>query len=96
MTSTAFTFRPATQADHNALYDLAQLDSQRLSDERYTVAEIDGEIIAAVGHTNGNAIADPFRRTAEIVQMLKAHVAPSMVKQTRRHLSVRRPRTALA
>ena len=73
-----------------------QLDSQRLSDDGYTVAEINGRIVAALNRADGSAIADPFQRTAEIVRMLRAHVGTATVSDTRRHLSVRRLRTALA
>jgi hypothetical protein len=96
MTSTAITFRQATSADRTALNELAQLDSTRLDDDHYTVAEIEGRIVAAVSRTSGSAIADPFRRTAGIVEMLRSHAAPATVRQTRRHLSVRRARPAIA
>jgi hypothetical protein len=94
MTSTAFTLRQATAADHTELDRLAQLDSQRYTTDDYTVAEVEGRIVAAVSNTSGNAIADPFRRTAELVELLRTHTATT--KQTRRHLSVRRPRLSLA
>ena len=96
MTASAITFRQATQADHHELRDLAQLDSQRFSDAGYTVAEINGRIVAALNRADGSAIADPFERTAEIVRMLRAHAGTATVSDTRRHLSVRRLRTALA
>jgi hypothetical protein len=96
MTSTAITFRQATTADFTALNELAQLDSSRLETGHYSVAEIDGRIVAAVSRASGKAIADPFRRTADVVEMLRSHAAPATVRQTRRHLSVRRARPAIA
>ena len=92
MTSAAFTLRQAASADRTALDELAQLDSRRLTDDRYTVAEIDGRIVAAISNTTGDAIADPFRRTAEIVELLRAHAGQVTVKQTRRQLTLRRHR----
>lgn len=96
MTASAITFRQATQADRHELRDLAQLDSQRLSDAGYTVAETNGRIVAALNRADGSAIADPFEQTAEIVRMLRTHAGTATISDTRRHLSVRRLRTALA
>ena len=45
---------------------------------------------------DGSAIADPFEWTAEIVRMLRTHAGTATVSDSRRHLSVRRLRTALA
>jgi hypothetical protein len=95
MTSTAITFRPATQADHSALSNLAALDSQQLSGDRYEVAERDGRIVASVSQADGRAIADPFERTADIVDLLRRHVTPA-VRETRLHLSLRRARPVVA
>ena len=95
MTSSApITIRQATAADHHQLTELAQLDSQRLTGARYAVAESGGRIVAAVSHEDGAAIADPFRPTADIVAMLRSHAGT--VRQTRRQLSLRRVRPALA
>jgi hypothetical protein len=91
MTSTAFSIRQATAADHRQLDDLAQLDSQRYdAGSDYAVAEMNGSIVAAVSTATGTAIADPFRPTAELVDLLRAHVGTAIVRQSRRHLSVRR------
>lgn len=95
MTSTAFSIRQATAADHRQLERLAALDSQRLAGtENLAVAEVNGTIVAAVSTTNGTVIADPFRRTTDLVGLLRAHVGTAVVRQSRRHLSVRRPATA--
>jgi hypothetical protein len=34
-------------------------------------AELDGHLVAAISTTTGEAIADPFRRTVEIVEVLR-------------------------
>jgi hypothetical protein len=96
MTASAITFRQAHEADRNELRNLAQLDSQRLADGSYTVAEMNGRIVAALNRADGSAIADPFEYTAGIVEMLRAHSGTATISDTRRHLSVRRLRTALA
>ena len=94
MTSTAFSIRQATMADHLQLERLAKLDSTQLAGDRYAVAEIGGEIVAAVSMDNGRAIADPFRYTAELVDLLRAHIGSAIVTSRRLTLSVRRPAVA--
>jgi hypothetical protein len=78
MTSTAsLTLRHATSADEAALGRLAALDSSRVPSGELLVAELDGELVAALSVDTGAAIADPFRHTAAIVDSLRA--------QSRRH-----------
>jgi hypothetical protein len=81
------TVRTASDADRTALDRLAALDSaEPLRDSRALMAELDGRPVAAVALSDQAVLADPFERTAEIVEMLKLRV---------RQLS-RRPRRALA
>ena len=56
--------------DEVTLRRLALLDSQRPLKGRVLVARVDGQAVAAVADT-GRVIADPFRRTAEIVRALR-------------------------
>lgn len=66
-----FTIRFAYPDDETALRHLAALDSQRLPAGPLLVAEVAGELWAAVGLTGEpRAIADPFRHTAELVALL--------------------------
>src|SRR5262249_36299925 len=58
------TIRRSHVSDRAALRRLAQLDSQRLADGELLVAEVDGELRAAVPLAGGGPIADPFRPTA--------------------------------
>jgi hypothetical protein len=70
-TADALTIRMAVPTDTERLNDLAQLDSARVRDGvPMLVAEIDGELRAALPLDGGRAIADPFHQTAEIVDML--------------------------
>ena len=62
--------RPAGELDRAALVDLAQLDSSRYDGQPALVAEVDGQIEAAVSLDGGLRIADPFRPTAELVDLL--------------------------
>jgi hypothetical protein len=73
------TIRYATPSDRPALERLAQRDSGRVPSGELLVAELDGELVAAVPLEGGTAIADPFRPTAGHVAALAAeagHPAP--------------------
>jgi hypothetical protein len=67
----AITLRRARRSDQRALWRLAALDSAPALAGDALVAEHDGTLIAALG-SDGRAIADPFRRTASIVAMLRS------------------------
>ena len=74
MTSTAsITLRPANASDAPWLDRLAALDSRSLPAEPIVVAERDGQIVAAVSERTLEAVADPFRRTADAVTLLRRH-----------------------
>lgn len=67
----ALTIRMAVSADAAALDRLAQLDSASPPGPvPMLVAEVDGELRAALPLDGGRAIADPFQRTAELVALL--------------------------
>ena len=66
------TIRLAVSADAEALGRLAQLDSARSPGPvPMLVAEVGGDLRAAIPLDGGPAIADPFQRTVEIVAILE-------------------------
>ena len=65
------TIRRSHAQDREALERLAQLDSRRLADGQLLVAEVAGELRAALPLAGGAAIADPFRPTAPLVSLLQ-------------------------
>ena len=68
----AITIRFAYPADAAALRRLAALDSQSAPPGPLLVAEVAGELWAAVSVTGeARPIADPFRHTAELVVLLR-------------------------
>jgi hypothetical protein len=74
-TATAVTIRPAANSDRAALDRLATLDSQRPLAGDVLVAEVAGEHLAAIELSSARAIADPFRPTADLVELLSGRVA---------------------
>jgi hypothetical protein len=89
------TIRPGYADDHLALIRLAALDSSSIPAEPLLVAEIDGEMSAALSLSDGTAIADPFRPTAELVALLRAHAAAATPAPGRRRRAPQ-PRLSLA
>ncbi len=75
MTSTALTVRLAGAADEAALRDLALLDSATPLAGDVLVAERDRRLVAALSLADGRAVADPFVRTAEVRDVLRAYAA---------------------
>ncbi|HEX2371956.1 MAG TPA: hypothetical protein VHI33_05010 [Solirubrobacterales bacterium] len=80
------TIRDAVPADRGELRRLAELDSARLPGGPMVVGEIDGEVRAAYSVAERRAIANPFRRTAELVALVELHArqANRARKQPRR------------
>jgi hypothetical protein len=76
--------RPATSADASAIERLAQLDSAPVPAGELLVAEVAGELRAAVRVDGRATIADPFQRTAAIVDLLTAR-AEHLRGPRRRH-----------
>jgi hypothetical protein len=68
-TAPSVLIRAARGSDGPALARLAELDSSVVPTGELLVAETDGELIAALG--DGGSIADPFRRTAGVVELLR-------------------------
>jgi hypothetical protein len=68
---TNLTIRSATAADTAALAHLAALDSSVIPTGPIFLAEQDERLIAAVSARDGAAIADPFTRSADAVEILR-------------------------
>jgi hypothetical protein len=67
--------RSSTEADVRALARLALLDSSPRIHGTALVAEVDGQMLAALPIDGTRAIADPFTETAHLVDMLSAHAS---------------------
>ena len=66
------TIRIAYPDDRAALERLATLDARPLPSEPLLVAEVDGELWAAVSLPDGGAVADPFQPSGALVGLLHA------------------------
>jgi hypothetical protein len=92
-TDTAITIRRATEDDDLAVRRLAQLDGARLPEGDLLVAEVGGELRAALRIADRAYVADPFFPSKELVGLLDMRA-----KRLRReeHSRVDRARTRLA
>jgi hypothetical protein len=81
------TLRLANSGDAPALARVAQRDSAPLPSGPHLVALREGRIDAAISLATGAVVADPFRPTADLCELLRFH-ARSM--RVRRHERPRR------
>jgi hypothetical protein len=98
-TDTSITIRAAAPGDGRALRRLAQRDTRALPEGDLLVAEVEGELRAAISLDSGEVTADPFHRTQELVQMLTVQRSQSGAARRRRPggwLRETGPRSALA
>ena len=63
--------RAARGSDGPALRRLAELDSHDELTGDVLIAETDDELVAALSLETGERVADPFRRTADVVDLLQ-------------------------
>lgn len=92
--ATSVSLRPAHDGDREQLIRVAQRDSAPVPPEPLLVADLDGEVRAAISLADGSVIADPFHPTAALVEMLREHAealtappaVPAPSRQRRRRL----------
>jgi hypothetical protein len=85
----AMTIRFATGGDSHDLAQLAALDSARIPDGALLVAFVDGELWAAVAIGRDAAIADPFRPSGPVVELLRARARQLVTEPRRRRFAPR-------
>ncbi len=96
--SPTIVIRLATTADAATLGNLAELDSRHPLAGPAMLAEIDGTVRAALDLSDGSVAADPFVRTAEVVEMLRlrARRLDGTLPPRRVLVRLRHPRRALS
>ena len=82
--------RAARGSDGAALERLAALDSAEVPAGSLLVAEADGRVVAAIASSTGEAIADPFLPTADVVALLQLRAAGTSAPRGRRSVVARR------
>jgi hypothetical protein len=75
MTDKTLTIRRADAADAGALVRLAALDSASPPTGAALLAEVGDEVWAALELDSGAAIADPFRPSGDLVDLLRLRAA---------------------
>jgi hypothetical protein len=87
-TDRSVTLRFASPADQGPLARLAELDSTTPPAQPVLLAEVDGQLRAALALTDGTVIVDPFHPTADLIDLLRArarHLAATPpIKRSRR------------
>jgi len=74
-TAPSVLIRAARGSDGAALERLAELDSAEVPAGSLLVAEADGRLVAAIAASTGEAIADPFLPTADVIALLELRAA---------------------
>jgi hypothetical protein len=78
------TIRRSTTGDAAAVARIAALDSARAPEGDAMLAFVGGELRAVLPLDGGRPLADPFHRTAELVELLRHSAEPSGAQRTRR------------
>ena len=99
--SPTIVIRLAGHSDARTLSDLAALDSRESLAGPAMLAEVDGVVRAALDLDDGSVAADPFVRTAEVIELLRLRArrlqGEQPARSRRRTLArLRHPRRALS
>ena len=71
----AVALRLCSVHDDPALERLAQLGGRAVPEGRFVLAEVGGEVVAALPLGGGEPLADPFRPTAHLLPLLRLRAA---------------------
>jgi hypothetical protein len=91
--------RAARDEDARLLLRLAAMDSAPALHDPVLIASLDGEPLAALSLRDGRAIADPFRPTADLLELLRTRarlMGARGAEDRRRRPSLRRPSSKVA
>ena len=78
------TIRHSTGADRAGILRLASLDGRPAPAGETLLGFVDGELRAALALAGGDAVADPFHRTADLVDLLRLRAAGEGRRRPRR------------
>jgi hypothetical protein len=77
------TIAPLGPEHQAAAWRVAALDSSALPHGDLIGAEVDGSLVAVLGLERGEVVADPFTRTAELLQLLRVRAAQLVASGSR-------------
>ena len=66
------TLRFGSPADRHGIARLAELDGSGAPAHPVLVAEVHGQLLAALALSEGSVVANPFHRTADLIDLLRA------------------------
>jgi hypothetical protein len=89
--TTPITIRLACTDDAVAIAALAQLDSSGRPTDPVLLAETGGDLVAAISLLDGTAVADPFRPTADVLELLRLRAARARLGDGREPRGLRFP-----
>jgi hypothetical protein len=78
------TIRRAGPEDQQSLFALAMVDSALPLIGDVLVAQLERSLIAAISLEDGRVVADPFRRTADTVEVLRLRAKQELRAERRR------------
>jgi hypothetical protein len=73
--ATTITLRLSTRRDEPAIERLGRLSERQIPSGRHLVAEVDGQVWAALPLSGGEPLADPFAPALEVKELLSLRVA---------------------
>ena len=91
----SITIRMAMPGDASAIERLAQLEGARTPRGELLVAEVDGELWAAIELECGELVADPFRPSGDLAEFLRRRVERLNGREPRRGIRRARPHRLL-
>ena len=68
------TLRYSKDGDRERIAELAELDGRPAPSGEALLAEAEGRLVAAVGMSDDAVVADPFRPTADVVELMQMRV----------------------
>jgi hypothetical protein len=94
--SSTIAIRAAHDDEAGTVLRLAALDSAPAPRGDVLLAVVDGEPVAAVSLHDGRVVADPFRRTDDVVALLRLRASMVLEAQDEPRRRPQRPRARLA
>ena len=83
----AVSLRLGRVSDDLILEQLAELEGRELRDAFHVVAEVHGEVVAALPLAGGEPLADPFRKTSHLLPLMRQYATTIMPPRNRRLLA---------